>query len=98
MRQSLSGLAFVEAANFAKRHHDHCRQWFDRKAARTGTIIATKALACKLAKAAWYLMSQGSHYDPKRMCPQLRMKDEKLKIVRTAANQKKGLAPKNPLD
>ena len=66
--------AFVEAANFAKRHHDHCRQWFDRKAAKTGTIIATKALACKLAKAAWHLMSEGSDYDPKRMCPQLRIK------------------------
>ena len=25
--------AFVEAANFAKRHDDHCRRWFDRKAA-----------------------------------------------------------------
>ena len=72
--------AFVEAANFAKRHHDHCRQWFDRKAAKTSTIIATKALACKLAKAAWYLMSQGSDYDPKRMCPQVRMKERKLKI------------------
>jgi transposase len=84
--------AFVEAANFAKRHHDHCRQWFDRKAAKTNTIIATKALACKLAKAAWHLMSQGSDYDPKRMCPQLRTKDEKLKFVRAVANQKKGLA------
>lgn len=89
--------AFVEAANFAKRHHEHCRQWFDRKAAKTSTIIATKALACKLAKASWHLMSQGSEYDPKRMCPQPRTKDEKLKFVRAAASQKKGLA-KNPPD
>jgi hypothetical protein len=30
-------------------------------------VIATKALACKLAKAAWYLMAEGTHYDPARM-------------------------------
>lgn len=89
--------AFVEAANFAKQHHEHCRRWFDRKAARTSTIIATKALACKLAKAAWHLMSQDSDYDAKRMCPQLQTRDEKLKFVRAVASQKKGLA-KNPPD
>ena len=63
--------AFVEAANFAKQHHEHCRRWFDRKAARTSSIIATKALACKLAKAAWHLMKEQSDYDPERMCPGL---------------------------
>jgi transposase len=66
--------AFVEAANFAKRYDEQCRKWFDRKAARTGTVVATKALACKLAKAAWHVMSQGSDYDPKRMLPELKMK------------------------
>jgi len=30
-------------------------------------VIATKALACKLAKAAWYLMSQGTDYDAGKM-------------------------------
>jgi transposase len=59
--------AFVEAANFAKRYNEQCRKWYDRKAAKTSNIIATKALACKLAKAAWYLMSQETNYDPARM-------------------------------
>jgi transposase len=59
--------AFVEAANFAKRYDEPCRQWFDRKAARTGTVVATKALACKLAKAAWHVVSQDVDYDPARM-------------------------------
>jgi transposase len=59
--------AFVEAANFARRYDEQCRKWFDRKVARTSNIIATKALACKLAKAAWYLMAEGTDYDPKRM-------------------------------
>jgi transposase len=79
--------AFVEAGNFAKQHHQECRQWFDRKAAKTNKIIATKALACKLAKAAWHLMNQQSDYDPKRMCPQLRKKEEKREFVRTAVSQ-----------
>jgi len=59
--------AFVEAANFARRYDEHCRQWYDRKAAKTSKVIATKALACKLAKAAWHVMSQGSEYDAQRM-------------------------------
>lgn len=61
--------AFVEAANFAKRYDERCRQWFDRKAAKTGTIVATKALACKLAKAAWHVVSQNVDYDAGRMLP-----------------------------
>jgi transposase len=80
--------AFVEAANFARQHHEHCRRWFDRKAARTSKIIATKALACKLAKAAWYLMSQGCDYDRERMCPGVAIKEEKLRFVRAAASQR----------
>ena len=59
--------AFVEAANFARRYDEQCRKWFERKAAKTSNIIATKALACKLAKAAWYLMAEGTEYDSKRM-------------------------------
>ncbi len=67
--------SFVEAANFAKRYDEQCRRWFDRKAARTGTVVATKALACKLAKAAWHVMSQGGDYDPQRVFPELKMKE-----------------------
>jgi len=63
--------AFVEAANFAKRYDKNCRRWFDRKSAKTNSVIATKALACKLAKAAWHLMTQQSAYDPARMFPEL---------------------------
>ena len=59
--------AFVEAAHFARRFDEPCRKWYDRKAGRTSTILATKALACKLAKAAWHLMAEGTDYDPKRM-------------------------------
>jgi hypothetical protein len=57
----------VEAANFARRYDEQCRKWFERKVARTSNVIAIKALACKLAKAAWYLMAEETDYDPKRM-------------------------------
>jgi len=69
--------AFVEAANFAKRYDDQCRQWFDRKAAKTSTVIATQALACKLAKAAWHMMAHDTDYDAKRMFPELAQRQRK---------------------
>jgi len=61
------GWAFVEAANFAKRYDERSRKWFDRKAAKTSTVVATKALACKLAKAAWHVMAQNVNYDGDRV-------------------------------
>ena len=61
--------AYVEAAHFAKRYDAQCRQFHDRKSAKTNKIVATKALACKLAKAAWHMMREQKPYDPKRMFP-----------------------------
>ena len=81
--------AFVEAANFAKRYDEPCRRWFDRKAARTNRVIATKALACKLAKAAWHVMAQNTDYERGRMLAQ--------PIGRAANSQVNGLA-KGPED
>jgi transposase len=63
--------AFVEAAHGARRFDPHCRRWYDRKAAKTRTVIATKALACKLAKAAWHVMAQQTDYQASRMFPEL---------------------------
>ena len=72
--------AFVEAANFARRYDERSRRWFDRKAARTCGVLATKALACKLAKAAWHVMSANVPYDAERV------------FGRAAESQGKGLA------
>ena len=66
--------AFVEAANFARRYDENCRRWYDRKAARTNKILATKALACKLAKAAWHVMVRQCNYDEQRMFAELATK------------------------
>ena len=62
--------AFVEAANFARRYDEACRQWYERKQAKTSKVVATKALACKLAKAAWYLATEQTDYEPGRMFAQ----------------------------
>ena len=71
--------AFVEAANYARRFDENCRRWYDRKAAKTNKIVATKALACKLAKAAWHVMVGKCDYDAKRMFPELATKAMKTK-------------------
>jgi transposase len=66
--------AFVEAANFSRRYDEQCRRWYDRKAGKTSKVLATKALGCKLAKAAWHVMAGQCHYDEQRMFPELAMK------------------------
>jgi transposase len=59
--------AFVEAAHFACRFDEPSRRFYDRKKQQTNPIIATKALACKLAKAAWHVMAQNAPYDAARV-------------------------------
>ena len=68
------GWTFVEAANFSRRYDEPCRRWYDRKASKTSKIIATKALGCKLAKAAWHVMAKQCAYDEKRMFAELATK------------------------
>jgi hypothetical protein len=45
--------AFIEAANFARRFSDEARRFFDKKKAKTNSVVATKALAHKLARASY---------------------------------------------
>ena len=59
--------AFVEAAHFACRYDEQCRRFYDRKKQQTNPVIATKALACKLAKAAWHVMAEDAPYDAERV-------------------------------
>jgi transposase len=61
------GWAFVEAANFAQRFDPLAKAFYERKKAQVNVMVATKALACKLAKAAWHVMSQNVEYDPNRI-------------------------------
>jgi transposase len=58
--------AFIEAANFARRYSEEARSFFDRKKARTNSIVATKALAHKLARASYHILKEKQPFDVKR--------------------------------
>jgi transposase len=59
--------AFVEAANFAQRYSPRAQAWFASKTARAGRVVAVKALACKLAKAAYYVVRDDVEFDEAKM-------------------------------
>lgn len=58
--------AFIEAANFARRYSPEAKRFYERKKARTNNIVATKALAHKLARAAYHMLKQRQPFDVKR--------------------------------
>lgn len=58
--------AFVEAAHFARRFCPQAKRFYERKKARTNTIVATKALAHKLARACYHMLKDGTAFDAKR--------------------------------
>jgi transposase len=60
--------AYVEAANFAKRYCPYARAYFNHKLKQTGMyVIAIKALASKIARATFYMMTKEADYDPKKV-------------------------------
>ena len=58
--------AFIEAANFARRYSDEAKRFFERKKAKTNSVVATKALAHKLARASYHMLKEGQPFDVKR--------------------------------
>src|SRR6266851_4458532 len=58
--------AFVEAANFARRFCPEAKRFHERKKARTNNIVATKALAHKLARASYHILKEGKPFDVAR--------------------------------
>jgi transposase len=59
--------AFVEAANFAQRYNPRAQLWFARKMARAKRVVAVKSLACKLAKATYYVLRDEVDFDETKM-------------------------------
>jgi len=59
--------AYVEAANFSKRYCKEAERFYQRKKSKTNQIVATKALANKLARASYYIMRDKVPYDPKKL-------------------------------
>jgi transposase len=58
--------AFVEAANFALRFCPEAKRFYERKKAKTNKIVATKALAHKLARAGYHILKEGKPFDVTR--------------------------------
>jgi len=59
--------AFVEAAHQAIRYCPKAKAFYDRKKAKRNGALATKALAAKWAKAAYYVMKRQEPFDLKRV-------------------------------
>ena len=59
--------AYVEAAHFAQRYSPCAQAWFARKVARAGRVVAVKALACKLAKAAYYVLRDAVEFNETKL-------------------------------
>jgi transposase len=59
--------AFVEAAHHAVVHYPEAKRFYDRKAAKTNTIVATKAIAHKLARATFHVLRDQQPFDPKKV-------------------------------
>jgi transposase len=58
--------AFIEAANMARRWCPQAKRFHDRKRARTNAIVATKALAHKLARACYHVLKTGEPFNMQR--------------------------------
>lgn len=58
--------AFIEAANFARRHCPEAKRFYERKKARTNNIVATKALAHKLARACYHMLREHKPFEVNR--------------------------------
>ena len=58
--------AFVEAANFALRYCAEAKRFYERKKAKTNTVVAIKALAHKLARACFHILKERKPFDVTR--------------------------------
>jgi len=56
--------AFHEAAHFAVRFQPEAKRFYERKRARTNSIVAIRALAHKLARATYFMIRDQKAYDP----------------------------------
>ncbi len=55
--------AFVEAANYAMRNYPEVKKFYQRKLSKGGPVLATKAVAHKLARASYYVLKNGVDFE-----------------------------------
>lgn len=58
--------AFIEAAHFAMRYCAEAKRFYERKKAKTNTVVAIKALAHKLARACFHILKERKPFDVTR--------------------------------
>lgn len=58
--------AFVEAANFAIRYDDRVKSYYQRKMSKTKRVVALKAVAHKLARACYHILTEQVPFDVER--------------------------------
>jgi transposase len=58
--------AFIEAATYAVRFYPEIKRFYERKKVKTNGIVAIKAVAHKLARAAYHMMKDETPFDIKR--------------------------------
>lgn len=58
--------AFMEAAHFGVRYNERMRRFYQRKKAKTRSIIASKAVAHKLARACYHVLKNQAPFDEAR--------------------------------
>jgi transposase len=85
--------AYMEAAHLARRYCPPAQNFYLRKASKTNKIVATKALAHKLARACFYIMRDNVPFDETRIF------NKPLKERGCVSEPDRGLAtkPMNPI-
>lgn len=58
--------AFIESAHYAVRFNERVRKFYQRKKAKTNTVIALKAVAHKLARACYHIVKEQTPFDDVR--------------------------------
>ena len=58
--------AYVEAANYALWNYDYVKKYYQRKLAKTNSVVAIKAVAHKLARACYFIMRDQVPFDPQK--------------------------------
>jgi len=59
--------AYIEAANFIRRHCPEAKRWYQRKLRRSKQVVATKALASKVCKACYFIIKDQVDFDVKKI-------------------------------
>ncbi len=58
--------AFIEAAHYAVMHNERIRKFYQRKKAKTNTVVALKSVAHKLARACYHIIKEQTDFSEER--------------------------------